>query len=169
MIETAYAVGVAILFVYGLNQLWLAWSFAKYRRRRDPQDLSCRDATALPKITVQLPIFNERYVVERLLDACAELSYPSGLLQIQVLDDSTDDSSVLIRDRVAFWRGRGVEMVHIQRSDRVGFKAGALDHGLRSASGDLIAIFDADFVPPREFLKMLLPHFRRSSVGMVQA
>ncbi|HUF09218.1 MAG TPA: glycosyltransferase [Rhodothermales bacterium] len=169
MIETAYAAGVAILFVYGLNQLWLAWSFAKYRRRPNPHDMSTRDAAVLPKITVQLPIYNERYVVERLLDACGELSYPGEMLQIQVLDDSTDDSSALIRDRVAFWRSRGVDMVHVQRSERAGFKAGALDHGLQSATGDLIAIFDADFVPPREFLLRLVPHFRRSKVGMVQA
>lgn len=169
MIQIAYAVGIAILFVYGLNQLWLAWSFTRFRRRRKDVDAFVDGSAVLPTVTVQLPVYNERYVVERLLDACAELTYPHHSLEIQVLDDSTDDSTTLIADRVAHWRSRGLNMVHVRRYSREGFKAGALDHGLQTAAGDLITVFDADFLPPSDFIERLLPHFSRPEVGMVQA
>lgn len=168
MIQVAYALGIAVLFVYGLNQLWLAWSFAKYHRIRDRRPVAGRSAPE-PNITVQLPIYNERYVVERLLDACAQLDYPTDRLEIQVLDDSTDDSSEMIAARVKYWRERGCDMIHVRRGSRHGFKAGALDFGLQRARGEFIAVFDADFVPPQDFLRRLLPHFDREEVGMVQA
>lgn len=169
MIQVIYALGIAVLFVYGLNQLWLAWTFARCSRKRERRHARPELWESLPAITVQLPIYNERYVVERLINACAGLSYPLDRLQIQILDDSSDDSSQLIGERVRYWRGRGLDMVHIRRDSREGFKAGALKHGLEMATGDFIAIFDADFVPPADFLRRLLPHFGRADVGMVQA
>lgn len=168
MIQAAYAIGIVILLVYGLNQLWLAWGFARFSRIRGLAE-GRSGAELLPQITVQLPVYNERYVVERLIDACALLSYPFDKLEIQVLDDSTDDSSELIAGRVQYWREQGRSIVHVRRHSREGFKAGALDYGLSLATGDFIAVFDADFIPPRDFLRRLLPHFDRPEVGMVQA
>ena len=103
-------------------------------------------------MTVQLPLYNERYVAARLIDACAALDYPHGRLDIQVLDDSTDDTGAIVAERVAHWRRRGLDIVQVCRTDRTGFKAGALANGLGFALGDFVAIFDADFVPASDFL-----------------
>ncbi len=112
-----------------------------------------------PTVTVQLPIYNERHVVERLIDACATLDYPNQKLQIQVLDDSDDLTTVIAARAVEIWQQRHVDITLLRRADRSGFKAGALAHGLMAASGEFIAIFDADFVPPKDFLRRTLPHF----------
>jgi len=169
MIYWAYGIGIGILSVYGLNQLWLAWRFAHYKRIGGNPLFAGSAPVELPNVTVQLPVYNERYVVERIIDACAQLDYPSDKLEIQVLDDSTDDSTSLIAARIALWRAKGRNVVHVRRPVRDGFKAGALDHGLRTARGELIAVFDADFVPPQDFIRRLLPHFTNPRIGMVQA
>ena len=122
-----------------------------------------------PSVTVQLPIFNERFVIERLIDAAAALDYPPDRLSIQVLDDSTDETARLAQARVAYYREQGLNIVYLPRKDRSGFKAGALAHGLTTAPGDFIAVFDADFVPPRDFLRRVMPYFAEPKVGMVQA
>ena len=123
---------------------------------------------SLPPVTVQLPLYNERYVVERLIDAVAALNYPLDKLEIQVLDDSTDDSIELSRQKVAACQQRGINIRLIQRPERVGFKAGALAYGLDRAQGEFVAIFDADFVPDPDFLLKTVPHFSNPKVGIVQ-
>jgi cellulose synthase/poly-beta-1,6-N-acetylglucosamine synthase-like glycosyltransferase len=123
----------------------------------------------VPAVTVQLPIYNELYVVERLIDAVARLDYPRDRLQIQILDDSTDETTVVARARVDFYRARGIDIGLTHRAERTGFKAGALRHGLARARGEFIAIFDADFVPEPDFLKKTIPHFfGRPRLGMIQ-
>jgi cellulose synthase/poly-beta-1,6-N-acetylglucosamine synthase-like glycosyltransferase len=127
--------------------------------------------SAFPKVTVQLPVYNERYVIDRLIDAAAALDYPHDCLQIQVLDDSDDATTTLALRAAQRWQQRGVRVDVVRRADRSGYKAGALAHGLRTAQGEFIAIFDADFVPPRSFLHNTVPHFLGSCnahVGFVQ-
>ena len=122
----------------------------------------------LPKVTVQLPLYNERYVVARLIEAVARLDYPADRLEIQVLDDSSDDTSDIVAQTLAALPP-DLRVHHIQRGDRSGFKAGALAHGLQTATGDYVAIFDADFVPPPGFLRQIIPHLGDPDVGLVQA
>ena len=124
---------------------------------------------ALPRVTVQLPVYNERYVVERLIDAVGALRYPRDRLDVQVLDDSTDDTTRIVDRAVRRWRARGLDISCLRRPSRAGFKAGALAGGLRAARGELIAVFDADFVPRPGFLEQAVPPFRDETVGMVQA
>jgi cellulose synthase/poly-beta-1,6-N-acetylglucosamine synthase-like glycosyltransferase len=120
-------------------------------------------------VTVQLPVYNERYVVGRLLDAACSIDYPGDRLEIQVLDDSTDMTVEVVAERVAFYRNKGVDIKHVRRATREGFKSGALREGLRSARGECIAIFDADFVPRPDFLRKTIPHFLADpKIGMVQ-
>ncbi|MFN4147692.1 MAG: cellulose synthase family protein, partial [Runella sp.] len=125
-------------------------------------------STALPKVTVQLPIYNERYVVERLLESVAALDYPREHLEIQILDDSTDETTALIASRLPHLRQQGLEFQHLRRTNREGFKAGALAYGLPKAKGELIAIFDADFVPDPDFLRQTVPYFQNPTIGVVQ-
>lgn len=156
---------LGLLCIYGFHR----WRITRlYLKAADPPGPPAERFVQLPKITVQLPVYNERHVVERLIDACAVLDYPADRLQIQVLDDSTDDSRALARDRVAYWRARGVDIVHLVREQRTGFKAGALAEGLTQATGEFVAIFDADFVPPVSFLRDGIDYFTDASIGMVQ-
>lgn len=155
-----------------MNLLWLAIKYvSKSRLRAGP--VPEMDALPVmdgpwPKVTVQLPLYNEALVAERLIDACATLRYPKEMLQIQVLDDSTDETRALVAKRVAYWQNQGVDIVQIHRVDRTGYKAGALKEGLVSATGEFIAIFDADFIPPVDFLRRMLPQFTHDRIGMVQ-
>src|SRR5215207_7942879 len=121
-----------------------------------------------PRVTVQLPIFNEKYTVERLLRSVTRLDYPADRLQIQVLDDSTDDTLDLVARLVEEYKSRGVDIELIHRIDRKGYKAGALNNGLRAATGELIAIFDADFVPKPDWLKRTVPSFQNPRLGCLQ-
>lgn len=155
---------VGALFVYGVNFFYLTYLALKRRGRPDRQ-LALPD---LPRVTVQLPIYNELYVVDRLIEAAASLDYPPELLQIQVLDDSTDETFELVEGAVERWKARGVNLVHLFRANRAGYKAGALANGLDHADGEFIAIFDADFVPPPDFLKRALPHFQNPRVAFIQ-
>jgi cellulose synthase/poly-beta-1,6-N-acetylglucosamine synthase-like glycosyltransferase len=122
----------------------------------------------LPRVTVQLPVFNEMYVVERLIAAVCELDYPRERLEVQVLDDSTDETTGIARRAVEAWKARGIDIHYIHRTDRQGFKAGALEHGLRTATGEFVAVFDADFVPQPGFLRKTVNYFTDDGVGMVQ-
>ena len=117
---------------------------------------------------MQLPIFNEQFVVDRLIQACCNLDYPAEKLEIQVLDDSTDDTVEVAQAAVELYQSLGHRIVYIHRVNRHGFKAGALDEGLRVATGEFVAIFDADFVPPREWLMQVVHHFADPKIGMVQ-
>jgi cellulose synthase/poly-beta-1,6-N-acetylglucosamine synthase-like glycosyltransferase len=123
---------------------------------------------ALPRVTVQLPIFNEMYVVNRLIGAVCALDWPRELLEVQVLDDSTDETTEIARACVERWREQGIDVRYVQRGHRHGFKAGALEHGLSLAKGELVAVFDADFVPEPDFLRRTVHFFTDPEVGMVQ-
>lgn len=152
-----------LLCIYGAHRLrlsWVAWR-SKVPAPRPP----LRD---LPVLTVQLPVYNERFVIERLIDAVAALHYPRDLLQIQVLDDSTDDTTELAKARVQHHRAQGVWIEHLHRADRSGYKAGALAAGLLQAKGEFIAIFDADFVPSVDVVVQAVHAFADPGVGMVQ-
>lgn len=162
-IAVVYLLIVAALFLYGINFMYLtlfAWRKGEKEQASPP--------AAWPPVTVQLPIYNELYVAERLIDAASRLDYPAELLQIQVLDDSTDETVTVVRRAVERAQARGVNIVHLHRTDRTGFKAGALQAGLRQATGELVAIFDADFVPRPNFLKHAIPHFQDENVAFVQ-
>ena len=148
-----YLAILLILFVYGINFLYLTWQALRTRGR---QPKSCVPST-WPSVTVQLPIYNELYVAERLIDEVARMDYPAGRLEIQVLDDSTDETAAIVAGLVGRWHARGVDIQHVQREGRAGFKAGALANGLELARGELIAIFDADFVPRADFLRETVP------------
>ncbi|MBI1798923.1 MAG: glycosyltransferase, partial [Candidatus Eisenbacteria bacterium] len=137
--------------------------------RRDRATWSGIADASLPVVTVQLPVYNEGRVIERLIDAVAALEAPVGGLEIQVLDDSTDETRELAARAVERHRARGVDIRHLRRESRHGFKAGALAWGLERARGELIAVFDADFVPPPDFLRRMIPHFDDPRVGMAQA
>jgi cellulose synthase/poly-beta-1,6-N-acetylglucosamine synthase-like glycosyltransferase len=156
--------GIAL---YGFNALIMSSLFLwHWRKLGDSVPPSPPDNW--PKVTVQLPIFNERFVVERLIDAAAALDYPGHRLSIQVLDDSTDETQTLARVRVAYHAARGVNITYVRRPDRTGFKAGALAYGLARAEGEFIALFDADFIPSADFLRQVVPHFADPKIGMVQ-
>jgi len=154
---------LGFIFLYSLIQLDLVRNFLLSPRRS-----SSDKETIWPSVTIQLPIYNERYVVERLIDRCAEMDYPIDLFTIQVLDDSTDDSVQLIQARVEHWRSQGIQIEHIRRPERSGFKAGALAYGTDHTEAQLIAIFDADFLPEKDFLKRTVAHFEDPEVGVVQ-
>ena len=160
-----------LLCIYGAHRLVLTWQALHGPRSNttpawptDTQGI----AAQLPIITVQLPVFNEKFVVERLIDAVAALNYPADRLQIQVLDDSTDDTVGLAAARVARHRARGCWIEHLHRTDRTGYKAGALAAAMPSAKGELIAIFDADFLPSPDLLRDAIGPFSDPTVGMVQ-
>ncbi len=170
LLQTLYALCALGLALYGLHALWLALAILSRRGDNIPPPPLRLDE--LPHITVQLPIYNERHVVERLLDACAQLDWPRERLQIHVLDDSTDETRALVQRCVHRWRAEGVDIAVIERAERVGYKAGALAHALPHASGDFIALFDADFVPSPNFLREVVPHFLTAGherVAFVQA
>ncbi len=153
------------LSAYGVHRYFIVYLFLKYRNR---PTLAAGHFETLPKVTVQLPIFNEIYVVERLLKSVSELDYPRDRLQIQVLDDSTDDTRHLTRLCVEALQARGLNVELIHRTDRSGFKAGALEAGLATAEGEFICILDADFVPQPDLLHKTVHHFTDPGVGMIQ-
>ena len=168
---------LATLSVYGLHRSYLVYLYTKYRPPDSPDapntisDASLRSASSdsLPIVTIQLPIYNEMYVVDRLVEAVAALEYPRDRFEIQVLDDSTDETVQVASHAVRLAAARGVAISHVRRGHRDGFKAGALAAGLCHARGELIAVFDADFVPPRDFLRRAVQPFVEPRVGMVQA
>ena len=163
-VVVVYGVALFGLSLYSLNHAVLAWVF--WRRR--PRSSVLHPAGPDPVVTIQLPLFNELYVAERLIRSACEVDYPAHLLEIQVLDDSTDETLDLTRRLVREYQARGVSIVHVHRDDRTGFKSGALARGFTTARGEFIAVFDADFVVPRDFLRRTLPHFADPSLGIVQ-
>ncbi len=169
-----YLVCLFGLFLYGINSYILILLHRRYRRAAQTADARIRAEAAegpdefVPVITVQLPIFNERYVVERLLRAATSLDYPWDRLEIQLLDDSTDDTGEIAGRLAQEYRAVGMDVVHLHRIARTGYKAGALREGLAGCRGEFVAIFDADFVPDPDFLRRTLPYFRDHRVGMVQ-
>ncbi len=157
---------LAILSIYGLHRYDVIRTYFKYRKNRVDQPLLHFDT--LPPVTIQLPLYNERYVVERLIDEVTKIEYPKHLLQIQVLDDSTDDTHAFAEGLVERYHALGFPIEYRHRSNRHGYKAGALQEGLASATGEFVAVFDADFVPPPDFLLRTIHHFADPKVGVVQ-
>ncbi len=168
IVTNAYDLFLCIIAIYSLHRLLIIWRFYRCRHLSSQPYQYYADAE-LPRITVQLPIFNEINVVERLLKAVSHLNYPAGKLEIQLLDDSTDETQVVCQQQVQQLQKQNLNIHHIHRQRRHGFKAGALDQGLAVAKGELVAIFDADFVPPPDTLLKMVHYFSNPQVGMVQA
>lgn len=164
-LSAIYTLAALLLAIYGFNSMVLILLYLRHRWDTNYHP----PLAAPPPVTVQLPIYNEVHVVERLIDAVARLDYPRDRLQIQVLDDSTDETTILAGACVDRHRARGVDIELIHRTERTGFKSGALKRGLETAKGEFIAIFDADFVPTPNFLRQTLPYFlKRPRLGLIQ-
>lgn len=165
LVISLYGITLLIICLFSLAQFNLSWHYLKAKKIEEDIEPALSE---FPYVTVQLPIYNEQYVVERLIDAVCQLKYPKDKLEIQVLDDSTDETVDIVKRKVNFYVAEGIDIKHVQRTDRVGFKAGALQYGLDQAKGEYLAIFDADFVPTPDFLLRTLPKFKTEKIGMVQ-
>jgi len=170
--ETIHLIGTVIYFTmliglscYGVHRYFMIFLYYKYR---GSEPKSAGRLAALPRVTVQLPLYNEMYVAERLIDAVAALDYPRDNLEVQVLDDSTDETTEIVARKTAQLRHKGFDIHHIHRTNRLGYKAGALENGLHQATGEFIAIFDADFVPQPELLQQTIHYFTDPKIGMIQ-
>jgi cellulose synthase/poly-beta-1,6-N-acetylglucosamine synthase-like glycosyltransferase len=169
-----YLLALTFILLYSIVQLNLVILYVRYHRKQKraqsrPKTLFHIPDEELPTVTVQLPVFNELYVVERLIDNIAQFDYPGDKFEVQVLDDSTDETLEISRKKVREWQQKGIDITLITRSQRTGFKAGALQEGLKTARGEYIVIFDADFVPNRDFLKRTIPYFYTDpKIGVVQ-
>lgn len=160
-----YAIVVLGLSTYGLHRFWMIFAYLKHKN----QEMRPKGFFAdLPVVTVQLPIYNEVYVAERLLRSVAAIDYPPDRLEIQVLDDSTDETCALVEKVVKELSGKGIDIQHLRRGSRHGFKAGALQYGLERAKGGIIAVFDADFLPPANILTDTVHYFTDEKIGMLQ-
>jgi len=161
----SYIVCLSILFIFGAHGFVMVYHY--YRHRNEVEgDLPLNET---PMVTIQLPLYNEMYVVRRLIDASCVIEYPNDKLEIQVLDDSTDETVDLVASIVREKQAQGYNIHHVRRSNRQGFKAGALKEGLKTAKGEFVAIFDADFIPKPEFLRKTIPYFfQDEKIGMVQ-
>ena len=164
-----YTICLLLIFMYALAQLNLLVNYLKYRNKTDDAvKFDFSNPNEIPFVTIQLPVFNELYVMKRLLKNIAKLEYPKDKLEIQVLDDSTDESVDVTAKHIKKLQERGINIQHIRRTNRKGFKAGALKEGLKIAKGEYIAIFDADFLPKKDWLLQTVPYFKDSEIGVVQ-
>jgi cellulose synthase/poly-beta-1,6-N-acetylglucosamine synthase-like glycosyltransferase len=169
IIISLYTLALLLVFFYSLAQLNLLFNYLKHKKKGNHGpliDLSKKEL--VPYVTIQLPIYNEAYVVERLLENIAFMEYPKDRLEIQVLDDSTDASVEKTASLIKGLQDKGLDIVHVRRTNREGYKAGALKEGLAIAKGSLIAIFDADFLPQKDWLLQTVPHFGSEDIGVVQ-
>src|SRR6266508_2369172 len=162
----AYFFVLIVLAIYGWHRYYLVYL---YMRNRDKEPKPGPALDPLPVVTIQLPLYNEMYVADRLIAAVCQIDYPRDLLEIQVLDDSTDETRSIAELATRRFAAQGVDIKFYHREDRLGYKAGALEAGLKTARGEFIAIFDADFIPKPDFLMRLIAHFRDPQIGMVQA
>ena len=160
-----YVLLLMVLTIYSFHAYLMIYLYRRRSNKCGPPP----PPAEWPAVTVQLPVYNEQYVVERLVNGVCAMDYPADRMQIQVLDDSTDETSAIAARAIAHYRQRGFDIVHVRRADRQGFKAGALKNGLNTAKGEFIAIFDADFVPPADFLKKLVPYFSQPDIAVVQS
>ncbi|MGE0043728.1 MAG: cellulose synthase family protein [Vicinamibacterales bacterium] len=165
-ILASYFFVLVILAVYGWHRYYLVYSYMKHR---DEVPVPRHALDPLPVVTVQLPLYNEMYVVDRLVEAVCRLDYPRDRLEIQVLDDSTDETREIAELAVRRYRAQGLDIKYLHRTNREGYKAGALDEGLKVARGEFVAVFDADFIPAPDFLRKTVHHFSDPNVAMVQA
>jgi len=173
ILETAiiiiYTISLLLIFMYALAQLNLLLNYLASKKVKDNSPLfDFSKPEEIPYVTIQLPVYNEMYVMERLLDNIAKMDYPADKLEIQVLDDSTDETVETTRAHVEALAATGLDIKHITRTDRTGFKAGALKEGLVVAKGEFIAIFDSDFLPQTDWLKRTVPYFKDEQIGVVQ-
>ncbi|NBW35981.1 MAG: glycosyltransferase [Cytophagia bacterium] len=165
IIIVLYALSLLYIFLFSISQLQLTWIYLKHKKQQTPSTWS---DLFVPHVTVQLPVYNEKYVIARLIKAVGELDYPKEKLEIQVLDDSTDETTEIILAEVRLLQQKGLDVAVIRRENRKGFKAGALAHATTLAKGEFIAIFDADFIPQQDFLRKTIPHFAQENIGVVQ-
>lgn len=156
---------IGALYIYGINFYYL--TFVAIRENKKKPNAT-PNIDNWPKVTIQLPIYNEMYVAQRLINAVVAVDYPSEQLEIQVLDDSTDETTKIVAEIVIFWQIKNVNIKHLHRTNREGYKAGALKEGLKTAEGEFIAFFDADFLPTKDFLRKTIPHFQNPKIGFVQ-
>ncbi len=165
-----YIFSLCILFLFGSHGYVMTYYyFRTYKKRMEDLDEKELVINEYPIVTIQLPLYNERYVITRLIDSVIRFDYPKEKLEIQILDDSTDDSTEIIRDHIKKYTDAGYDITHIHRTNRAGYKAGALKEGLEKAKGEFVAIFDADFIPRKKFLKRTLPYFfRDEKIALVQ-
>ena len=170
IIIVVYSAALILIFMYALAQLNLLFNYlsAHKSEKDDDEKFDLSDPNQIPFVTIQLPVYNELYVMERLLDNIVKLEYPSDKLEIQVLDDSTDESIETTAKQIKRLQDKGFDIQHIRRANRNGFKAGALKEGLTIAKGEFIAIFDADFLPKSDWLKRTIPYFKDEQIGVVQ-
>ena len=169
IIITVYTIAIALIFLYALAQLNLLFNYLSSKKKnQDCEAFDFSNPDEIPLVTIQLPVFNEMYVMERLLENISQIDYPKDKLEIQVLDDSTDDTVKTTLEQITKLKLAGLDIVHITRTDRSGFKAGALKEGLKVAKGEYIAIFDADFLPQKNWLKRTIPYFKDNQIGVVQ-
>lgn len=165
MVIAGYGIALLIICIFSLGQFNLAWHYIKAKKEK--ADI-IEPLEEYPRVVVQLPIYNELYVVERLLECVSKLNYPKDKLEIQVLDDSDDETLEIVAKKINELKGRNVPIEHVKRPDRIGYKAGALQYGMQQTHAEFIAIFDADFLPEEDFLLKTIPHFRNDNIGMVQ-
>jgi cellulose synthase/poly-beta-1,6-N-acetylglucosamine synthase-like glycosyltransferase len=164
-----YTLALLLIFFYSISQLHLLLNYLKAKKQVDTSEkFDLKNRAETPFVTIQLPLYNELYVVERLLKNIAKIDYPSEKLETQVLDDSTDESVKKIESLVSELQKTGLDIQHITRKDRSGFKAGALKEGLKIAKGEFIAIFDSDFMPKKDWLLQTVPYFKDPEIGVVQ-
>jgi len=169
LLMIVYSISLILVLFYSLSQLNLLWNYVQYKKKKEKHPLlDLTKSESIPFITIQLPVFNELYVMERLLKCINQIEYPREKLEVQVLDDSTDESVELTRRLVEDLKIDGLDIVQIRRKNRVGFKAGALKEGLKSAKGEFIAIFDADFLPQPNWLLQTVSQFENEEIGVVQ-
>ena len=169
LLMIVYSISLILVLFYSLSQLNLLWNYVQYKKKKEKHPLlDLTKSESIPFITIQLPVFNELYVMERLLKCINQIEYPREKLEVQVLDDSTDESVELTRGLVEDLKIDGLDIVQIRRKNRVGFKAGALKEGLKSAKGEFIAIFDADFLPQPNWLLQTVSQFENEEIGVVQ-
>ncbi len=168
IILTIYGFCIIMVFFYSLLQLSLSIAYAKNRKKKAAAIHPKFDPSKAKFVTVQLPMYNELYVAERIIETVSQFDYPRDKFQIQVLDDSTDETVDVIAKKVAEVAARGINIQHVHRVDRTGYKAGALDSAMNQVQGEFIAIFDADFVPEKDFLQKTMPYFEDDSIGVVQ-
>lgn len=164
-----YSMALLLIFMYSLSQLNLLFNYLAAQKKEDlSEKFNFNNPEEIPLVTIQLPVFNEMYVMERLLNNIVQLKYPKNKLEIQVLDDSTDESLQTTAAQIKLLQIAGIDIQHICRTNRKGFKAGALKEGLKIAKGDFIAIFDADFLPKEDWLFQTIPYFKDEHIGVVQ-
>ena len=169
LLMVVYAICLILVFLYAISQLSLLMNYIRQKSKKKPDIVfDLNNPEEVPFVTIQLPVYNELYVIERLLDFVSKIAYPKEKLEVQVLDDSTDESVEITSKKIATLCAEGQHIIHVRRASREGFKAGALKEGLKTAKGEFIAIFDADFTPKKDWLMQTIPYFKCDEIGVVQ-